>query len=146
MSDAVAKRPGSRKIYDTHTAKNLIADILVVSDRFAARNPQTVVKFAQGWLEGVKFIGEQPARAYTLIGEIKDFNIPTDLAKTMLGGVKLADGNDHKAFFGVGGAPSDYVRIFKSAQEMYRDEGVLKGAASNPEDSVDRKLVSAIAK
>ena len=146
MSDAVAKRPGSRKIYDTHTAKNLIADILVVSDRFAARNPQTVVKFAQGWLEGVKFINDQPARAYTLIGEIKDFNIPTDLAKTMLGGVKLADGNDHKAFFGVGGAPSDYVRIFKSAQEMYRDEGVLKGAASNPEDSVDRKLVSAIAK
>lgn len=146
MSDAVAKRPGSRKIYDTHTAKNLIADILVVSDRFAARNSQTVVKFAQGWLEGVKFINDQPARAYTLIGEIKDFNIPTDLAKTMLGGVKLADGNDHKAFFGVGGAPSDYVRIFKSAQEMYRDEGVLKGAASNPEDSVDRKLVSAIAK
>jgi NitT/TauT family transport system substrate-binding protein len=146
MSDAVAKRSGSRKIYDTHTAKNLIADILVVSDRFAARNPQTVVKFAQGWLEGVKFINDQPAHAYTLIGDIKDFNIPTDLAKTMLGGVKLANADDHKAFFGAGGAPSDYVRIFKSAQDMYREEGVLKGAASNPEDSVDRKLVAAIAK
>jgi NitT/TauT family transport system substrate-binding protein len=146
MSDAVAKRSGSRKIYDTHTAKNLIADILVVSDRFAARNPQTVIKFAQGWLEGVKFINDQPARAYTLIGEIKDFNIPTDLAKTMLGGVKLANADDHKAFFGAAGAPSDYVRIFRTAQDMYREEGVLKGAASNPEDSVDRKLVSAIAK
>ena len=66
MSDAVAKRPGSRKIYDTHTAKNLIADILVVSDRFAARNPQTLSKFAEGWLEGVKFISEQPASAYTV--------------------------------------------------------------------------------
>ena len=65
MSDAVAKRPGSRKIYDTRTARNLIADILVVSDRFAARNPQTVSKFAEGWLEGVRFISEQPARAYT---------------------------------------------------------------------------------
>jgi len=146
MSDAVEKRPGSRKIYDTRTARNLIADILVVSDRFAARNPQTVSKFAEGWLEGVRFVGEQPARAYTLIGNIKDFNIPTDLAKSMLGGVKLADRNDHKAFFGAPGAASDYARIFKTAQEMYREEGVLKGAASNPEDSVDRKLVTSIAK
>jgi NitT/TauT family transport system substrate-binding protein len=146
MSDAVEKRPGSRKIYDTRTAGNLIADILVVSDRFAARNPQTVIKFAQGWLEGVRFIGEQPARAYTLIGNIKDFNIPTDLAKTMLGGVKLADRNDHQAFFGAPGAASDYARIFKTAQEMYREEGVLKGAASNPEDSMNRNLITSIAK
>ena len=146
MSDAVEKRPGSRKIYDTHTAKNLIADILVVSDKFAARNPQTVTKFAQGWIEGVKFINDQPARAYTLIGGIKDFNIPTDLAKTMLGGVQLANASDHKAFFGGAGPVSDYARIFKSAQDMYRDEGVLKGTASDPEASVDRKLVAAIVK
>src|ERR1043166_277127 len=34
MSDAVTKRAGSKKIYDTHIANRLIADILVVSDRF----------------------------------------------------------------------------------------------------------------
>ena len=38
MSDAVAKRAGSKKIYDTRVANRLIADILVVSDRFAARS------------------------------------------------------------------------------------------------------------
>ncbi|MBZ5671905.1 MAG: ABC transporter substrate-binding protein [Acidobacteriia bacterium] len=145
MSDAVAKRPGSKKIYDTRTADRLIADILVVSDRFAARNPQTVTKFAEGWLEGVNFIKEQPGRAYTLIGNIKDFNIPTDLARTMLGGVKLADRSELKAFFGAPGGASDYARIFKTAQDMYREEGVLKGAASDPEASVDRKLVTSIA-
>ena len=42
MSDAVAKRPGSKKIYDTRIANRLIADILVVSDRFAANSPQTL--------------------------------------------------------------------------------------------------------
>jgi len=146
MSDAVAKRSGSRKIYDTHTAEKLIADILVVSDQFAARNPQTVVKFAEGWLDGVRYIKEQPARAYTLIGSIKDFNIPTELAKTMLGGVLLAGAADHKAFFGARGAPSDYARVFKMAQEMYREAGVLKGAASDPAATVDWKLVNSIAK
>ena len=144
MSDAVSKRAGSKKIYDTRTADKLIADILVVSDRFAASNADTLAKFAQGWLEGVQFIKAEPARAYNLIGSIKDFNIPTDLAKTMLEGVKLADAADHKSFFGAAGAASDYDNIFKMAQEMYREAGVLKGAASDPEASVDRKLVGSV--
>jgi len=146
MSDAVSKRPGSRKVYDTRQASKLIADILVVSDRFAAQNPQTVSKFAEGWLEGVEFIKAQPTRAHTLIGAVKDFNIPADLAKTMLEGVVLADGAGNKAFFGSAGAASDYSRIFKTSQEMYRETGVLKGAASDPEASVNRKLVASVSK
>src|SRR5438093_6554697 len=129
MSDAVTKRSGSKKIYDTRIANRLIRDILVVSDRFASRCPQAVVKLAEGWLEGVEFIKAQPNRAYTLIGTIKDFNIPEDLAKSMLGGVKLADYADNKSFFGTRGADSDYNNIFKMAQEMYREERVIKRVA-----------------
>jgi len=143
MSDAVSKRPGAKKIYDTRVANRLIADILVVSDQFARENPQTVVKFAQGWLEGVEFIKSQPTRAYTLIGTIKDFNIPTDLAKTMLGGVRLADYADNVSFFGTPGAESDYANIFKMAQEMYREERLIKHIA-DPESSVDRRYIAAL--
>ena len=143
MSDAVSKRPGARKIYDTRVANRLIADILVVSDRFAAQNPQTVIKFAQGWLEGVEFIKSQPTRAYTLIGTIQDFNIPTDLAKTMLGGVRLADYADNVAFFGTPGSESDYANIFKMAQEMYREDRLIKHIAE-PESSVDRRYIAAL--
>jgi len=140
MSDAVTKRAGSKKIYDTRIANRLIADILVVSDSFAKRCPQTVVKLAQGWLEGVEYIKAQPNRAYTLIGTIKDFNIPEDLAKTMLGGVKLADYADNKSFFGTRGSESDYNNIFKMAQEMYREARIIKHT-SNPEESVDRRFL-----
>jgi outer membrane protein OmpA-like peptidoglycan-associated protein/ABC-type taurine transport system substrate-binding protein len=143
MSDAVSKRPGAKKIYDTRVANRLIADILVVSDRFAAQNPQTVINFAEGWLEGVEFIKEQPTRAYTLIGTIKDFNIPTDLAKTMLGGVRLSDYADNVAFFGTPSAESDYANIFKMAQEMYREERLIKHIA-DPEASVDRRYIAAL--
>jgi NitT/TauT family transport system substrate-binding protein len=139
MSDAVAKRPGAKKIYDTRVANRLIADILVVSDRFAARHPQTLVKFAQGWLEGVEFIKTQPDRAYNLIGAVKDFNIPSDLAKTMLGGVKLADYADNTSFLAKG-ANSDYANIFSMAQEMYRELRMIK-RTSNPEDSLDRRYI-----
>jgi len=140
MSDAVTKRAGSKKIYDTRIANHLIADILVVSDRFASRCPKAVVSLAEGWLEGVEFIKSQPNRAYTLIGTIKDFNIPEDLAKTMLGGVRLADYADNKAFFGARGSDSDYSNIFKMAQEMYREERVIK-RNSPPESSVDRRFL-----
>ncbi len=143
MSDAVTKRSGSKKIYDTRVANRLIADILVVSDRFAAKCPLTVQKLAQGWLEGVEFIKAQPSRANTLIGTIKDFNIPEDLAKTMLNGVRLADYADNKAFFGARGADSDYNNIFKMAQEMYREDRVIK-RNFDPETSVDRRFVDAL--
>jgi len=142
MSDAVAKRPGSRKIYDTRIANKLIADILVVSDRFSAKNPQTVAKFVEGWLEGVEFIRANPSRAHNLIGTIKDFNIPADLAKTMLEGVKLADYADNMSFFGAGGG-SDYANIFKMAQQMYREERLIK-RSFEPDASVDRRYIDAI--
>jgi NitT/TauT family transport system substrate-binding protein len=140
MSDAVGKRAGAKKIYDTRIANRLIADILIVSDRFAAKHPQTLVKFAQGWLEGVEFIKSHPDRAYNLIGTVKDFNIPADLAKTMLGGVKLADYADNVSFLGAQGGNSDYANIFNSAQDMYRELRMIKHISS-AEDSVDRRYI-----
>jgi outer membrane protein OmpA-like peptidoglycan-associated protein/ABC-type taurine transport system substrate-binding protein len=140
MSDAVSKRSGAKKIYDTRIANRMIADILVVSDRFAARHPQAVIKLAQGWLEGVEFIKNHPDRAYNMIGNIKDFNIPADLAKTMLGGVKLADYADNVSFLGSQGANSDYANIFTQAEEMYRELLMIKHT-SNPEDSMDRRYI-----
>src|SRR5579864_2544919 len=144
MSDAVTKRAGAKKIYDTRIANRLIADILVVSDRFAAQHPQTVMKLAQGWIEGVKFIHSQPARAYNLIGTIKDFNIPSDLAKTMLGGVKLADYADNRSFMGSAGSNPDYDNILSMAQDMYRELRIIKHTF-NPEDSLDRRYVEKLA-
>jgi NitT/TauT family transport system substrate-binding protein len=144
MSDAVTKRAGSRKIYDTRIANHLIADILVVSDKFAAANPGTLLKFLQGWLEGVEFIQKQPERAYTLIGTVKDFNIPSDLAKTMLEGVHLSDYADNQAFFGTAGSDSDYSNIFKMSEEMYRELREIKHV-SDPEASVDRRYVQQLA-
>src|SRR5215472_8331120 len=140
MSDAVGKRAGAKKIYDTRIANRLIADILVVSDRFAARHPQAVIKLAQGWIEGVEFIHTQPERAYNMIGTVKDFNIPSDLAKTMLGGVKLADYADNAAFMGTQGSNSDYANIFNMAEDMYRELRMIK-RTSNPEDSIDRRYI-----
>jgi len=142
MSDAVTKRPGSKKIYDTRVANRLIADILVVSDKFAGEHPQTIVKFAEGWLEGVEFIRQQPARAHTLIGTIKDFNIPEDLAKAMLEGVRLSDYADNLAIFKTG-SDADYANIFRMAQDMYREDRLIR-RSFDPEQTLDRRYLDAL--
>jgi outer membrane protein OmpA-like peptidoglycan-associated protein len=61
----------------------------------------------------------------------------------MLGGVKLADYAENRAFFGTRGADSDYNNIFKMAEEMYREERVTK-RNSDPESSVDRRFVESL--
>jgi outer membrane protein OmpA-like peptidoglycan-associated protein len=99
-----------------------------------------VRNFLEGWLEGVEFIRQQPVRAYTLIGTIKDFNLPSDLAKTMLEGVRLSDYADNRAFFG-SGAGSDYSNILNMAQDMYRELRLIK-RVSDVEGSVDRRYIA----
>ncbi len=144
MGDAVGKRAGSKKIYDTKVASKLIADILVVSDKFAAKNPGTLVKFVEGWLKGVASIKEDPARAYNLLGSIKDMNIPTDLAKTMLEGVLLTDYAANMDFFnGKGDGDSDYAIIFRSAQEMYKEARMIK-KSTDPKPTVDTRYLAAL--
>ncbi len=66
MSDAVAKRAGAKKIYDTRIANRLIADILVVSDRFSAQNPQTRVEARRGLARGRRVHPPAARRAPTL--------------------------------------------------------------------------------
>ena len=143
LSDALTRRPGSRKIYDTRIANRLIADVLVVSDRFAARAPQTLVRFIEGWLEGVEFIEVQPARAYALVGTIMDLNIPEDLAKTMLDVVRLADYADNVAFFGTPESPSGYANLLRMGQEMYRELRLIRNS-SDPEATLDRRYLEAL--
>ena len=121
MSDAVRARTGATKIYDTTVASRLIADVLVVSDEFLREHPETVRKLAEGWLKGVDYVKSEPSRAYNVIGGIKDFNIPTDLAKTMLQGVTLSNYSENVSFFGKAGELSDYSNIFGMSQDMYRE-------------------------
>jgi outer membrane protein OmpA-like peptidoglycan-associated protein len=122
------KRPGSKKILDTRTADRLIADILVASDAFASRYPEDLTKFAHAWLEGVEYIRKNPASAYRLIGDVKEFNIPTDLAQAMLEGVVLGDYSENLVFFGlVPGKVNDFANIFELAQSNWKGQAVIGG-------------------
>ena len=130
MSDAVAKRPGSKKIYDTRIANRLIADILVVSDRFVAptrRRP--CVKFIEGWLEGVEFI-QAAARARLHPDRhhqgLQHSRRPRQdhAGRRAAGRLRRQQGVLRHA-----GSDSDYANIFNMAQDMYRELRLIKRVA-----------------
>jgi len=75
-----------------------------------------------------------------MIGTVKDFNIPADLAKTMLEGVRLSDYATTLPFSAVR-AGVDYVNILKMAQEMYREARTIK-RIPEVEPSVDRRYIA----
>jgi outer membrane protein OmpA-like peptidoglycan-associated protein/ABC-type taurine transport system substrate-binding protein len=127
MTDAMNKRPGSKKILDTRTADRLIADILVVSEAFLNKRPEDLANFAHAWLEGVEYIKKNPSSAYQLIGDVKEFNIPADLAQAMLEGVVLGDYNENLIFFGLAGKTNDFANIFQLAQSNWKDQAVISG-------------------
>src|SRR5436309_1273053 len=54
MSDAVAKRPGAREIYDRKVANSPIADLLAVIDRCGQQHLQATVMLGAGLVEGVE--------------------------------------------------------------------------------------------
>ncbi|MBI2876803.1 MAG: OmpA family protein [Candidatus Tectomicrobia bacterium] len=128
MTDAMNKRRGSKKILDTRTADRLIADILVVSDDFSRKHPTELTNFAHAWIEGVEYIKKNPSSAYQLIGSVKEFNIPTDLAQAMLQGVVLGDYPENLIFFGLGpNKVNDFGNIFELAQANWKGQAVIGG-------------------
>ena len=84
----------------------------------------------------MEFIKSQPDRAYNLIGAVKDFNIPSDLAKTMLGGVKLAD---------YVGQQVEISGTIRSEQQIAATSGTIseqpaKGTTATPKVSTETEL------
>ena len=92
----------------------------------------------------MEFIKSQPERAYNLIGTVKDFNIPSDLAKTMLGRREARGLRRQSLIHGHGGSNPDYDNILSMAQDMYRELRIIKHTF-NPEDSLDRRYVEKLA-
>ena len=127
MSDAVTKRPGSRKIYDTRIANHLIADILVVSDRFAARCPQTVRETGPGLArrrgvhQGASQSRLHPDRHHQGFqhsrGPRQDhagWRASWPIMRTT------------RLSLGCAAPDTDYTNIFKMAQEMYHEDRIIK--------------------
>lgn len=154
---ALAQRnvPGSRIVYSTKTATNLIFDVMVCDARLLAKpEGQAVVqKFVEGWMEGVTAARANPDNAVEALVKTEEFfKLLADkegrpFVKSLFANVVWTGVEDNARILGLAGGTNHYERVYRRFDEIYRKAGALanpKSPVITPQDSFDYRFIKAM--
>jgi len=154
---ALAQRnvTGSRIVYSTKTATNLIFDVMVCDQRVLARpDGQAVIqKFVAGWMEGVQAARADPDSAVDALVKTEEFfkllaeKEGKPFIKGLFANVVWTGVEDNARILGLAGGTNHYERVYRRFDEIYRKEGALanpKSPVIAPQDSFDYRFIRAL--
>lgn len=127
VTEALQKRPGSKVLYSTKTADNLIADIMVAREDFIKEHPDVIKAFIQGWFEGTAEANRNPSQAVKVLMENEPLYKELGEATTRDGlkTVKWATLEDNTKMFGLDGGEQLFDGIFKNASQAWLRYGYI---------------------
>lgn len=154
LSLALRDVKGSRVIYSTKTATNLIYDVMVCDQRELGKpeNQETFQKFHDGWLEGVTASRANPDQAVeALIATKEYFKLLANkegkpFVKGLFSNLVWTDLADNARILGLVGGVNHYERVYARFDEIYRAAGSLanpKSPVITPQESYDYRFVKA---
>ncbi len=144
--------PGSKVVYSTKTATNLIYDV-IVCDRGPLNDPantEVYAKFVEGWMKGVDAAEKDPDNAVTALVETEEFfallakDQGRDFVKGLFSNVVWTGLDDNARILGIAGDTDHYARVYKRFDGIYRAAGALANPASpviDPSESFDRRFI-----
>ena len=146
---------GSRVVYSTKTATNLIFDVMVCDSRLLAKpEGQAVIqKFVEGWMEGVTAARSNPDSAVdALVNTEEFFKLLADkegkpFIKGLFANVVWTGVEDNARILGLAGGPNHYERVYRRFDEIYRKAGALanpKSPVITPQDSFDYRFIKSM--
>jgi outer membrane protein OmpA-like peptidoglycan-associated protein/ABC-type taurine transport system substrate-binding protein len=154
---ALAQRnvKGSRIVYSTKTATNLIFDVMVCDSKLLAKpEGQAVVqKFVEGWMEGVQAAKANPDNAVDALVKTEEFfKLLADkegkpFVKGLFQNVVWTGVEDNARILGLAGGTNHYERVYRRFDEIYRKAGALanpKSPVITPQDSFDYRYIKAM--
>ncbi len=154
---ALAQRnvKGSRIVYSTKTATNLIFDVMVCDSRLLAKpDGQAVVqKFVEGWMEGVQAAKANPDKAVEALVKTEEFfKLLADkegksFVKGLFANLVWTGVEDNARILGLAGGTNHYERVYRRFDEIYRKAGALanpKSPVITPQDSFDYRFIKAM--
>lgn len=154
---ALAQRAvkGSRIVYSTKTATNLIFDVMVCDSRLLARpEGQAVIqKFVEGWMEGVQAARSNPDNAVdALVNTEEFFKLLADkegkpFIKSLFSNLVWTGVEDNARILGLAGGTNHYERVYRRFDEIYRKAGALanpKSPVITPQDSFDYRFIKSM--
>lgn len=143
---------GSRVIYSTKTASNLIFDVMVCDARALKQSANEPVfqKFVEGWMEGVTAArADHDNAANALVKTEEFFGLLTKqeglpFIKSLFGNVVWTGLEDNARILGLAGGTNHYERVYQRFDEIYRKAGALANPNSPvipPQDSFDYRFI-----
>lgn len=155
LSLAVDAVPGTRVIYSTRTATNLIYDVIVCDSRVLndAANQPAIQGFVAGWLEGVEVARAKPDEAVAALVKNEEFFALLEkeqgapFIKGLFANLVWTGLEDNVRILGLAGGTNHYERVYKRFDVIYREAGALanpKSPVINPSDSFDYRYVKAL--
>lgn len=142
VTEALRQRPDAHILSSTATARNLIADVMVVRDDFIALYPETIRAFVRGWLDGAVTANQDPETAAHLLMQNEPVyrDLGVQATRDGLTKVRLADIDDNTRMFGLDGSTPIFDTIFRQAAETWTKRGYLEAAVSPDVAKNDRFL------
>jgi NitT/TauT family transport system substrate-binding protein len=121
---ALESRPGSRRLFSTADATDLVADILIARRDFLDSKPAIAERLARVWLAGVrKAESDRPAAARFISTVAPRFRDELGYEGTLksFGWVKWADLGDNAGFFGLDSDGEDpaFDRVYNHADGIW---------------------------
>jgi NitT/TauT family transport system substrate-binding protein len=116
--DCIKAVAGSKVIFNTKKATNVIADVFLVKQDFLNKNKETVKKFMTGWFKGAAEINTNAsakAQAASLVSA--NFKVDMEMSTLMIDNARLSTYGDNLGFFGLkpGGMKGEevYNKMFR---------------------------------
>ena len=113
VTEAINRRPGAKRLFDTRAAGNLIADVMVAKAEFIQKYPKVIDAFIRGWLiDGTTKAISNPMLAVKALQEEADFErLGEDTTQRLLGTVAFATLDDNAKMFDLPHAQIEDARM-----------------------------------
>ncbi len=155
LSLALKGTPGSKVIYSTKTATNLIYDVIVCDTRALnnAANKGAFQAFVKGWMDGVPVARKSPDQALDALVKNEEFfallvkEQGKDFVKGLFDSLVWTGLEDNIRILGLSGGTNHYARVYKRFDDIYRAAGALANPNSpriNPQDSIDLSFIKSM--
>jgi NitT/TauT family transport system substrate-binding protein len=145
---------GSRVIYSSKIASNLIFDVIVCDQRELnkAENTEVFQKFVDGWLEGMIVSKANPDLAVEALVATEEFykllanKEGKPFVKSLFSNLIWTDLADNGRILGLAGGVNHYERVYTRFDQIYRAEGSLanpKSPVIAAQESFDYRFIKA---
>jgi len=154
LSLALKSTPGSKVIYSTAVATNLIYDVIVCDTRVLDKpeNENVFQGFVAGWMEGVTVAENNEAQALAALKSTEDFfaqlaksegdSFVTGLFDTLL----WTGLEDNARILGRAGGTNHYERVYEQFDNIYRGAGYTTSDKPKiaPNQSFDYRFIDTL--